>query len=259
MIIDIYDINNNFEILPSHLNCHNGIIDLKTGKLLNYKPEDLIIQCIPSNYNPSAQAPKFKEFLNQIFDNDKNLIEYVKCILGYTITGETKEQCTFIACGQDSKSKVAFFEIFSCILGIYYKFIPFGVLITCQKRVNKRDIILTSSQNVRFVKSYPPATLNDNKIKSLVASNPITAAKPYGKEITYIPHYKVWLEVGCKPKIKSQDKSILKHIRIIPFSTNQNQYAPQLEELQDEFDGILTWLVEGAVSYYKNGLPEDIV
>src|SRR5579862_1508260 len=60
------------------LNCQNGTLDLRTGKLRPHRREDLITKCLPLNYDPDAKAPLWKKFLKEVFSDKAELIKYVR-------------------------------------------------------------------------------------------------------------------------------------------------------------------------------------
>ena len=50
-------------------------------------------------YDPNANCPIFLKSLDNIFDSDEGLIDFVKQASGYSLTGSTAEQCLFIMIG----------------------------------------------------------------------------------------------------------------------------------------------------------------
>ncbi|MFE8348670.1 MAG: DNA primase, partial [Xylella fastidiosa subsp. multiplex] len=84
---------------------------------------------------------------------------------------------------------------------------------------------------------------------------------------------KLQLLTNHKPVIKGQDSGIWRRIMLIPFKasfdaaegepTRSHRYLRDTgiaEKLAAEREGVLAWLVAGAVEWYKNGLnPPDIV
>ena len=81
------------------LNCANGLVDLRTGELLEREPEHLASKLVEVDYDPSAKCPTFDRFINDIFCGERDLIRWVQRALGYTITGSVDEQLLFIAYG----------------------------------------------------------------------------------------------------------------------------------------------------------------
>lgn len=52
---------------PWALNCLNGTIDLRTGKLRPHQRAELITKLVPVAYDPNATCPTWKAFLSRIF------------------------------------------------------------------------------------------------------------------------------------------------------------------------------------------------
>ena len=55
------------------LGCANGIVDLKTGQLKPGQPEEMISMSTGVNFDPHAKAPRWEQFLNEIFSEDQNV------------------------------------------------------------------------------------------------------------------------------------------------------------------------------------------
>jgi len=114
-------------ILPEHLdcdpwllNCANGTIDLKAGTLREHQQNDLITKLCPAGYDPDAQAPHFQEFLTGIFNNDPQLIAYVRRLLGYCLTGDVREQILPIFWGSGANGKSTLINAVADTLGDDY-------------------------------------------------------------------------------------------------------------------------------------------
>ncbi|MFD1205809.1 DNA primase, partial [Sporosarcina contaminans] len=69
-------------------NVENGILDLKTGKLQPHDRELKITQMASVEYDQNAKCPTWLSFLEQIFLGDKDLIEYMQRLVGYSLTGD---------------------------------------------------------------------------------------------------------------------------------------------------------------------------
>jgi len=74
------------------LNCLNGTIDLRNGKLTPHRKEDFITKMAPVEFDSDAKAPRFEQFLAEIFDQSTGLIDFVQCALGSALTGSVKDQ-----------------------------------------------------------------------------------------------------------------------------------------------------------------------
>jgi putative DNA primase/helicase len=76
---------------PYLMNCENGTLDLKTGKLREHRRGDLLTKLAPVKYDEHATCPLFDSFLAKITNNDLELMRYIQQIVGYSLTGEVTE------------------------------------------------------------------------------------------------------------------------------------------------------------------------
>ena len=81
-----------FDQKPFLLNCANGTLDLTNGRLTGHYQDDYLTRVSPIAYDSKAKCPTFDKFLQEIFDGDTDLIEYVVRMLGYSLTGDSSEQ-----------------------------------------------------------------------------------------------------------------------------------------------------------------------
>ena len=101
------------------VNCANGLVDLRTGELLERGPERLVSKLVEVDYDPTAKCPTFNRFIDDIFCGYKEIISWVQRALGYAITGSVDEQLLFIAYGKGVNGKSTLFELINKLLGDY--------------------------------------------------------------------------------------------------------------------------------------------
>ena len=108
-----------FDTSPWLLNVANGTLDLTNAALRPHNCEDLITRLTPVEWNPQADFPLFRAFLDQIFDENKKLIRFVQKLVGYSLTGRTNEQLLVILWGTGANGKSTLIEVLSAMLGEY--------------------------------------------------------------------------------------------------------------------------------------------
>src|SRR4029077_6497073 len=63
---------------PFLLTVGNGTLDLRTARLHDASRKDLITRATDVSYDPSATAPRWIQFLHEIFGDQKEVIDYVQ-------------------------------------------------------------------------------------------------------------------------------------------------------------------------------------
>ncbi|WP_442957034.1 phage/plasmid primase, P4 family [Peribacillus sp. Aquil_B8] len=264
-------------ILPDDLdknkwlfNCANGVIDLKTGKLLKHDREYYMNKISPVAYDPNAKCPLWDSFLQDIMrDQNGNvnyeLIEFLQKAIGYALTGETTEQVVFFLHGKGKNGKSTFLDTIRHLVGDYGKQSNTDSF-TMKKNDSVRSDIATlkGSRLVAASESEEGAKLAESLIKQLTGMEPIQARFLYGNPFEFVPQFKIFFTTNHKPDINGDDLGIWRRIRLIPFTVTipEEKRDKNLPEkfLKQEISGILRWAVEGCLKWQKDGLkpPEEI-
>ena len=66
------------------LNCKNGTLDLRTGKLKPHDRSDYITRLVPIEYDPMADFAEWAQFLHKIMNDNKGLITFLQRAIGYS-------------------------------------------------------------------------------------------------------------------------------------------------------------------------------
>lgn len=264
-------------ILPDDLdknkwlfNCENGVIDLKTGKLLKHKREYYMNKISPVSYDPKAQCPLWDSFLQDIMRDEKGninyeLIEFLQKAIGYALTGETNEQVVFFLYGKGKNGKSTFLDTIRHLMGDYGKQSNTDSF-TVKKNDSVRSDIATlkGSRLVAASESEEGAKLAESLIKQLTGMEPIQARFLYGNPFEFVPQFKIFFTTNHKPVISGDDLGIWRRIRLIPFTVTipEEKRDKNLPEkfLKQEISGILRWAVEGCLKWQRDGLkpPTEI-
>ena len=99
------------------LNASNGTVDLQTGVLRSHERVDLLTHDVEIPYLQNATAPAWLAFLHSTFGGDADLIQFVQRAIGYSLTGDVREQVLLICHGVGSNGKSVFLNILRKLLG----------------------------------------------------------------------------------------------------------------------------------------------
>lgn len=246
---------------PFLLTVGNGTLDLRTGKLREARREDLITRATDVPYIPSAKAPRWSRFLNEAFGDDPEMLPYVRRAVGYSLCGDTGEQCFFMLYGSGANGKTTFLETIVKLLGTHATTAAFSAFLVQHNQGGPRND-LASLCGARFVKAAEAehrAKLDEAVMKQLTGEDTISARFLFHEAFEYRPQFKIWLATNVKPGIWETSDAIWRRIKLIEFNrqfTGRRADPSLRRKLEAELPGILAWAVEGCLEWQKVGLRE---
>lgn len=244
------------------LNVQNGIVDLKTGKLRPHDRRLKMSMIADVEYVEGAQCPNWLKFLDEITLWDEELKLYIQRMVGYFLTGSTAEQCLFFLYGTGSNGKSTFVNMISSLFGDYTKNAQSDTIMRVDRGNSssaRSDIARLKS--VRLVTTSEPSggcVLDEALVKTMTGEDVITARRLYREEFQFRPEFKIVMATNVKPIIKHSDHGIWRRVRMLPFEAQISDDQKDIhlaEKLQAEKAGIFQWALQGAVDWYKNGMP----
>ncbi len=257
--VDIKELDNH----PWKLNCLNGTIDLKTGDLAPHNKEDFITMACPVEYSPSAQSALWDSFLSKICEEKADVITYLQRCMGYTLTGDTQEQCLFFCWGTGMNGKSTFLNAFREILSSYSIQADtdmFMVAFKPQKQGHSEDVAnLLGKRYVVGSEIEEGRHLAVTKLKQMTGGERVRASHKFEREIEFDVTYKIWLNGNHKPEITDTTYSIWRRVKLIPFNVripNEEQDKQLGSKLRGEFPSLLAWAVRGCLDWQQHGLAE---
>ena len=261
------EVQHHVPILPAQmdrykmmLNTPAGIVNLKDGKVSKHNPALYFTKMTEVEFSEHSDCPQWLEFLNDIFDNDKDLIRYIQKAVGYSLTGSTSEQCAFFLYGTGKNGKSTFIDIIREIFGDYAANIQPETIMIKSSQSNAINSDIARLKGARLVTSVEPnegVRINEGLLKQLTGDDIVTARKLYGDEFEFKPEFKLWMATNHKPIIRGTDTGIWRRIHIIPFTVQipEEKVDKNLKyKLKAEITAIFKWCVDGCLLYQQEGL-----
>ena len=243
----------------------NGTVDLRTGELGPHEADHWLTRRVPYDYNPEAVAPRWRQFLLEIFDGDGEMATFMQRLVGYGITGHTVEQCFAVLHGTGANGKSVLLsvlaEVFQDLVGVS----PFSAFETRGANTSTADLAALRGKRLVFAqegeRSKPMA---EAVLKNVTGGDDITCRHLYKDFMTFRPMFLLILSSNYKPRFAGQDEGLWRRVKLIPFN---RYFAPDerdhylTQTLMGEAEGILAWAIEGAAEWYRSGLgdPPGIV
>lgn len=242
------------------LNTPGGIVDLRTGEVTapdSKKYMTMAVKCAPAE---RADCPRWKQFLQEIFCKDGDLIRFIQKAIGYSLTGSTAEQCVFFLLGSGSNGKSTFVEILRHMFDSYATNVQAESIMMRGKSGGSASSDIARLAGARFVTSAEPSEgmrINEGLLKQISGEDIVTARKLYGNEFDFTPHFKLWMSTNHKPIIRGTDNGIWRRIRMIPFDAcfeDSKKDRTLKYKLVKELPGILRWAIDGCLLWQSEGL-----
>lgn len=245
---------------PLLLGVRNGVVDLHRKRLLPNEPDYLITRYSDAEFDPNAQCPTWLQFLDDVFIGDMATIDAVQLLLGYTLTGYSREEIMIFCVGFGANGKSIFSNVVSAIMGDYSRAAPSSLLAARRSDDHgaRNDLAMLDGARLVSINELPGGMhLDEQMVKQLAGREPISARFLHKEFFTYQPRFTPWVRTNHKPIVKGDDDGIWRRLVVLPFRRTfaPGERDPHLEcKLLQERDGILAWMVEGAQRYLRQGL-----
>lgn len=235
-----------------------GLVDLKSGNFRDGKPDDRITLSANAKHDPLAECPRWRSFLLEVFCGDADLAAYAQRAVGYSATGDTREQVIFLCFGAGANGKSSFLDTIAYVLGEYSYACPFSTFEAGQRSEIGADLAALAGR--RFVTSSETNTrsrFNEARLKALSGGDRMNARHLYGNPFEFHPQAKIWLGVNHKPAVADDSYGFWRRMHLIPFTQTFSGSAEDRglkATLRAEANGILNWIIEGALAWQRDGL-----
>jgi putative DNA primase/helicase len=238
------------------LSTPNGVVDLKTGRIRQARPLDYVTKM--TAVSPIDGCPSWTEFLKRITDGDDELQSYLQRMVGYMLTGDTREHALFFAYGTGANGKSTLINAVSGMIADYHKTAPIETFTESKSDRHPTDLAgLRGARMVTAVETEEGRRWAEAKIKTLTGGDKISARFMRQDFFEYVPQFKLLIAGNHKPSLRTVDEAIRRRFHLIPFTVTippEQRDATLGDRLKDEWPGILAWAIEGCLRWQAIGL-----
>jgi len=231
----------------------NCVIDLQANEARAHSPEYHFLSQLGCEYDPSADAPRFRAFLKEVVPKEidrKKLQEYA----GYTMLhwAMPHHKALFLV-GPTASGKSTFLDTINAMLGE-------GTVasLTPQQLTTERFSgaeIFGKWANIR--NDIPASTVeNTGMFKEIVGGDPMKAERKRKDPFMFEPTAKHLFAANELPATDTDDEAFYRRILLVPFP----ETVPQAErdkhlddKLQNELSGVLNWALAGLQRLRQQG------
>jgi putative DNA primase/helicase len=239
------------------LNLRNGTIDLRSARFREHKPEELLTKVAGPTYEPDARCDRWQRFLEEVFEPHPEVIPFLQKAIGYTLTGDTREECVFVLRGTGRNGKSTLIGVLHQLFASYGGVAEIETFLASRRSALREDIADMCGR--RFVSAQEPMMTGmfaESTLKWLSGGDRLRARRLYEHAQEFHPTHKLWLAVNRLPALRMDDCAAWSRLRVIPFDVSFTNKADRelKHELQSELSGILRWALHGCLLWQKTGL-----
>lgn len=248
-----------FDARPFKLNCPNGVVDLRTGKLREHRASDRFLMQTATRYEPGAKSAMWRRALSAM---DPEWAEWFRLRLGQALTGHQPRdhKILFLKGGGENGKSVVVDSVMSC-MGSYAANIPPRVLLG---NPSDHSTERTTLAGVRLavIEELPEQHISGVMLKQLVGIRSITARRIGKDNFTFDVSHTLLLTTNYTPRITDMDHGTWRRLAVLlwpfkyvkqPMASNERKGHAGLQFWKDDPDaGVLAWLVAAAVDCYRN-------
>lgn len=234
-----------------------GTINLITGETIQPQRSHMITKV--TSMAPKAGTPvRWLQFLNEVFDGNKDMIEFVQRAAGYALTGETREHKLFFLYGTGRNGKSVFLNTLFKIWGDYARRAHAATFLNTSGEKHPTDLAGLQGARLVVASEIPKGkTWDESTIKDLTGGDTITARFMRGDFFDFDPQLSLFIAGNNMPSFKGVDEAIRARVVLIPFTVtipaeNRDQHLE--DKLLAEGPMILQWAIDGAMKWQRDGL-----
>jgi P4 family phage/plasmid primase-like protien len=222
--------------------CKNGTLDLRTFELREHRPEDYAMGGLPFEYDPSAKAEAWDEFIGGHLGPE--VWAFLQEFAGYGLTTDTSYELALWLLGAGGTGKSTFLEGLTSIMGNRVGRLsladidrsPFAM-----ENIVGKTLLTATEQPSMYIKQV-------DIINTLISGEIISVNRKNKPIVDVRPTAKLAWAMSSLPKIREEGNGIFRRLMIVQFPPlNPEEKDPAVKERIRllEPPGILAWAVEG--------------
>ena len=242
---------------PETVNCLNGELELQAGKwtLQPHCREHYRTTQIPVAYDPQADAPLFCAFLAQVFRDDADMLDKIKCVfelMGYTIMSHARHELFVMLIGPGANGKSVLLAVLEGLAGV--KNIA-GVQPVNFKHSFQRAHLHQKLANI-VTELKQGEVIADAELKAITSGEPSTVENKFQDPFVMRPFATCWFGTNHMPHTRDFSEALFRRAVILQFNRTfaKHEQDPQLKDkLLDELPGILNMSLKAYARALNSG------
>lgn len=235
------------------LNFTNGTFEVtaKSQQLRPFRREDFLTYQLPFAYDPTAAAPKWTKYLDEVLPAESKDLPGIKSrqlVLAEFVAwcfAEIKLERILFLYGEGANGKSVFFEVISALLG-EENVTHYSLASLSDSKGYERAKIANSLLNYA---SEIGVKVDAEYLKKLASREPVEARLPYGQPFMLKHYARLAFNANELPRDAEHSTAFFRRFLVVPFDVtippekrNKNLHA---EIIKIELSGVFNWVLAG--------------
>jgi putative DNA primase/helicase len=250
---------------PYTLNVANGTLNLLTRELKAHDPGDRLTKVAGARFDPDATGPRWQQFLDDAL-GDPRLAESLQRLFGGPgLMGKVIEHTMPVIYGPGGSGKGTFIGAIAGAFGDYAIAAEPDLVMKRNGAHPTGEMDLLGLRLAFVSESDEHRQLAAATMKRLTGGDRVRARRMRQDFIEFDPSHLLVLITNHLPVMPSgDDPAVWRRVRVVPFDRPPATVNKRLgDQLAEERDAILTWLVDGFTAYWdagnEIGWPESVL
>lgn len=263
---EIFRPHHRFDVGPPEcVNTLNGELVLVNGQwqLMPHDREHYRTTQIPVEYDPKAQAPRFIQFMAEVFKGDSDAADKAQSLLemiGYTLMAHCRHERFIIMVGTGANGKSVLLSVLEALAGVDN---VAGVQPSQFDRSFQRAHLHGKLANI-VTEIKQGEMIDDASLKGIVSGEPTTVEHKFKDPFVMRPFATCWFGTNHMPHTRDFSDALFRRALVVEFN---NKFKPELgncdpqlkDKLMTELPGILSLALDAYADALQHGftMPES--
>jgi putative DNA primase/helicase len=245
---------------PEAVNCPNGELELEAGQwaLKPHDRENYRTTQIPVPYDPAANAPRFRQFLGEVFRDDDDRDDKVKSLLelmGYTLMSHARHELFAMLIGPGANGKSVLLAVLEALCGAEN---VAGVQPSNFERSFQRAHLHMKLANI-VTELKQGEVIADAELKAITSGEPATVEHKFKDPFVIRPYATCWFGTNHMPHTRDFSPALFRRAIILQFNRTfaKHEQDPLLKDkLFAELSGILNMALAAYADALTHGFTQ---
>jgi putative DNA primase/helicase len=241
---------------PETVNCLNGELELQAGKwtLQPHCREHYRTTQIPVAYDQRANAPQFCAFLEQVFHDDPDMLDKIKCMLelmGYSLMSHARHEKFVMLIGPGANGKSVLLAILEGLAGVDN---VAGVQPSNFDRSFQRAHLHQKLANI-VTELKQSEVISDAELKAITSGEPSTVEHKFKDPFVMRPFATCWFGTNHMPHTRDFSEALFRRAVILQFNRTFAKHE-QDSQLKDKLLAELPGILNLSLTAYAKAIAE---